>query len=33
VKKHTIHLYEKLHVSGRREAVEKATALGYLEPG
>ena len=32
VKKHTITIYEKLHVSGRREAAEKATALGYLKP-
>ena len=30
VKKHTVSLYQKLHVSSRREAVEKATALGYL---
>ncbi|MDH3227850.1 MAG: LuxR C-terminal-related transcriptional regulator, partial [Thermoleophilia bacterium] len=31
VKKHTISLYQKLHVSGRREAAEKARALGYLD--
>ena len=30
VKKHTVSLYQKLHVASRREAVEKATALGYL---
>ena len=30
VKKHSINLYRKLNVSGRREAVEKAQALGYL---
>ena len=30
VKKHSINLYRKLNVSGRREAVEKAEALGYL---
>ena len=30
VKKHTVSLYQKLHVGSRREAVEKATALGYL---
>lgn len=30
VKKHTVTLYEKLHVHGRREAVDKARALGYL---
>jgi LuxR family maltose regulon positive regulatory protein len=30
VKKHTVTLYDKLHVHGRREAVEKARALGYI---
>ena len=30
VKKHTVSLYQKLHVGSRREAVDKATALGYL---
>lgn len=30
VKKHSINLYRKLNVSGRRNAVEKAQALGYL---
>lgn len=30
VKKHTIALYDKLNVHGRREAVAKADALGYL---
>lgn len=30
VKKHTIHIYEKLHVGGRREAVAKAIGLGYI---
>ena len=30
VKKHSINLYRKLNVAGRREAVEKARALGHL---
>ncbi len=30
VKKHTVRLYEKLNVHGRREAVTKAKALGYV---
>jgi len=30
VKKHTVALYGKLRVHGRREAVEKARALGYV---
>jgi LuxR family maltose regulon positive regulatory protein len=30
VKKHAVNLYAKLHVHGRREAVAKARALGYL---
>ena len=30
VKKRTVTLYEKLNVHGRREAVAKASALGYL---
>jgi len=30
VKKHTVSLYQKLHVGSRREAVEKASALGFL---
>ncbi len=30
VKKHSISIYRKLNVAGRREAVEKARALGYL---
>lgn len=30
VKKHTITLYDKLNVHGRREAVAKARSLGYL---
>ena len=30
VKKHSINLYRKLNVPGRRSAVEKAQALGYL---
>ena len=31
VKGHTIHIYEKLVVGGRRQAVEKAIALGILD--
>lgn len=31
VKKHSVALYDKLHVHGRREAVAKAQALGYLD--
>ena len=31
VKKHTVTLYEKLAVHGRREAVAKARALGYID--
>jgi len=30
VKKHTVSLYQKLHVGSRREAVEKASAFGLL---
>jgi len=30
VKKHSMSIYRKLNVAGRREAVEKAQALGYL---
>ena len=30
VKKHTVSLYSKLNVHGRREAVDKAHALGYV---
>ena len=30
VKKHTVTLYQKLNVHGRREAVDKARALGYI---
>ena len=30
VKKHTVTLYGKLNVHARREAVDKARALGYL---
>jgi len=30
VKSHTIHVYQKLDVHGRREAVEKASRLGIL---
>ena len=30
VKKRTVTLYDKLNVHGRREAVAKARALGYL---
>jgi LuxR family maltose regulon positive regulatory protein len=32
VAKHTNNIYEKLRVSGRREAVERAAALGILPP-
>jgi LuxR family maltose regulon positive regulatory protein len=32
VKAHTIRIYRKLAVNGRREAVEKAIALGILQP-
>jgi LuxR family maltose regulon positive regulatory protein len=32
VKGHTIHIYQKLEVKGRRQAVEKANSLGLL-PG
>ena len=32
VKKHTVTLYDKLNVHGRREAVAKAHALGYIKP-
>lgn len=31
VKKHSVTLYDKLHVHGRREAVAKARALGYIQ--
>ncbi len=31
VKKHTVTLYDKLNVHGRREAVAKARALGYVD--
>jgi LuxR family maltose regulon positive regulatory protein len=30
VKSHTIHIYQKLNVNGRRHAVEQARALGIL---
>jgi len=30
VKGHTVHIYDKLNVEGRRQAVEKAIALGIL---
>ena len=30
VKAHTIHIYQKLAVKGRRQAVEKSIALGIL---
>jgi LuxR family maltose regulon positive regulatory protein len=33
VKSHVKHVYEKLHVSSRREAVARATALGILTHG
>lgn len=33
VKKYTISIYRKLHVSGRRAASEKARTLGYLAGG
>ncbi len=32
VKKYTMGIYRKLHVAGRRDAVAKARALGYLDP-
>ena len=32
VKGHTIHIYDKLGIKGRRQAVEKAIKLGILEP-
>jgi len=32
VKGHTIRIYEKLDVKGRRQAVEKATELGFILP-
>jgi LuxR family maltose regulon positive regulatory protein len=32
VKSHTIHIYQKLDVNGRRQAVERARALGILSP-
>lgn len=32
VKRHTINIYQKLHVNSRREAVAKASALGILPP-
>ena len=32
VKAHTIRIYKKLAVNGRREAVERAIALGVLQP-
>jgi ATP/maltotriose-dependent transcriptional regulator MalT len=30
VKSHTVHIYQKLNVNGRRQAVEQARALGIL---
>jgi LuxR family maltose regulon positive regulatory protein len=32
VKSHTIHIYQKLNVKGRRQAVNQARALGILPP-
>jgi LuxR family maltose regulon positive regulatory protein len=32
VKGHTINIYQKLDVKGRRQAVEKAIALGMISP-
>jgi LuxR family maltose regulon positive regulatory protein len=32
VKGHTIHIYQKMDVKNRREAVEKAVAFGMLNP-
>ena len=32
VAKHTANIYQKLRVSGRREAVERAAALGIIPP-
>jgi LuxR family maltose regulon positive regulatory protein len=32
VKRHTVNIYQKLRVDGRREAVARATALGILPP-
>jgi LuxR family maltose regulon positive regulatory protein len=32
VKSHTIHIYQKLNVNGRRQAVNQARALGILPP-
>jgi LuxR family maltose regulon positive regulatory protein len=33
VKQHTHHIYQKLNVKGRRQAVAKATELGILSSG
>lgn len=33
VKGHTIHIYQKLNVNSRRQAVDKAIKLGILTPG
>jgi len=30
VKRHTVNIYQKLEVNGRRQAVERAIALGIL---
>ncbi|MCA9980107.1 MAG: hypothetical protein KDD89_04725, partial [Anaerolineales bacterium] len=30
VKRHTVNIYQKLHVKGRRQAVAKAYSLGLL---
>jgi LuxR family transcriptional regulator, maltose regulon positive regulatory protein len=32
VKRHTVNIYEKLQVGGRRHAVARAAALGLIEP-
>ena len=33
VKQHAVHIYQKLNVKGRRQAVAKATELGILSSG